>query len=37
MTDNDLGNPHISFSEMWGLLKGGSRVIRKLRRHQNHG
>jgi len=22
MTDGDLGNPHISFSEMWGLPKG---------------
>ena len=29
MTDGDLGNPHISFSEMWGLLKGGSRATRK--------
>jgi hypothetical protein len=22
MTDGDLGDPHISFSEMWGLPKG---------------
>jgi hypothetical protein len=22
MTDGDLGNPHISFSEMWGFPKG---------------
>jgi hypothetical protein len=22
MTEGDLGNPHISFSEMWGLPKG---------------
>ena len=22
MTDGDLGNSHISFSEMWGLPKG---------------
>ncbi len=22
MTDGDLGNPHISFFEMWGLPKG---------------
>jgi len=22
MTEGDLGNPHISFSGMWGLSKG---------------